>query len=159
MIEDFLPQFHIRRSKALDASGEMEAALRELLLRNGVKPAAESLGQLVEKARTLKASPQLSKALLTNLREKLDQCELLVALRNDIVHSRIHAMVSGDVRSACFIHTQPRGAYGSHARVLTIDELDAFISDVKHTAAELRAVKVSPASLPRPPKPGAAGDP
>jgi hypothetical protein len=159
MIEDFSLPFHIQRSKAIDAVGDLETALRELLSRNGVKLAAESLGQQVEKARAMKAGPRLSKAMHTRLPALLDQCETLIGVRNDIIHSRMQSTETASVRAACFVHTQPRGPYGSQARVMTMDELAAFIASTKVLAGHLRALKVSPASSRRPPAPDAAGDP
>ena len=159
MIEDLDLSFHVQRSKTIDALGDMETALRELLARNGVNLAGETLGQQVEKARGLKAGPMLSKALFAKLGPLLDRAETIVALRNDIVHSRMHGMHGEKVRMACFIHTQPRGRYGSHARVLTLAEFEGFTREVRKIAGEFRSLKINPASSPRLPEPGGAGDP
>lgn len=154
-----LDSLHMQRSRCLDAFASLEEVLVSLLGALKIRSGSESLGQKLAALAKAQPNPEFSKARLENLLKLLPACEMLVTVRNDIVHAKMHTVRIEDEPKACFINTRDCFAGSKSARIFSDQGLCQLRSDICRMTVELRQALINQAFLPPRPSPGVAGGP
>jgi hypothetical protein len=155
-----LEDWHIARSKLVDAFASLESALGKLLALAKVKSQGETLGQKIEKLRKAKAGPQYSKAHLKKVESLLPDVEALLDVRNAVVHAPLKLAQIDKKIEVAFVN--PKCSQPGRRTAILID-YDEFAKLTRETSilaqALLAPVPANPASSPPSPSRDAAGGP
>ena len=130
-------QLQIARSRLLDSFAEVEESVICLQTKFGFKASLASLGQRLETLRKVKASPQLSKATVTELQAHVERLAVLNELRADVVHARMYvAPIAGETR-AFFVNSIECAAEFPIARLLKFDQFAKLNKELHELATAL----------------------
>jgi hypothetical protein len=126
-----LSSFYRLRSDMLDGFADIEEAL--LAYVSGTKICKTApLGHKIAAAKKIPAGPQRSKELKTKADAELSKLAELLALRADLVHSRMEIAIT--VRSniiAIFKNANGQAVDNHASSVFTLDELTRFVSSLQ----------------------------
>ena len=152
-------QFHIERSRFLDAFADVEQATIRLCARLAIKPGVLTFGQRIEELRKIKANPQLSKPRVAEIVGMAERLGKLNELRADIVHSHMRVAPIDGQTQACFINSRNCGQEFQSARLLTLEQFGKLITELANSALQVAKLGPNPPASPPPPSPGGATDP
>lgn len=157
---DLIQQFHIERSKLLDAFVLIEAAVTKLLTNSKTAFNGEMLGQRIELLRNAKVGPQFSKKSRVEVLLLLDKIAPLLPIRNDLAHSKLSMAFVDHEHLACFINARQAPDPCQCARLFRLEQLKKLTLKIRKIAGELdQPQPVNPPSSPPPPSQDATGGP
>ena len=159
-IHDLEIDFYAARSAVLDSFSDVEASLAILWRSTGdVKfTANQSLGQKLEAFKKIALSSSYSKEAQKVALNQLDKLALLLEVRADIVHSKIHILQCYPETYAKFCNSNAANERFPKIRLLSLCDLREISLVTAYIAKRLAAlVKTNPPSPPQP-LPGATGD-
>jgi hypothetical protein len=151
--------FHRERSRCLDEFVALEEALTGYLQSLGIRADGMPLGQKQKRFNDHIKTNCSALADYEKFKGIAARCSSSIAIRNDLVHSRLHIVSIDGANCACLINVgQPR-TETIESRIVSLIALQALTKLVKENASALRGLTPNPASSPRPPVPGAGGGP
>jgi len=125
-----------------------------------VSAVGETLGQKSDKLRNARPGPQFSKARKQKVTKLLEQVEILLEVRNTVVHAPMKLVRMDNATEAVFVNPKCLLAGKRMGLLLDHEEILKLTREVARLAQELIApVPPSPASSPPRPSPAAAADP
>lgn len=114
-----IDDFHRERSKFIDAFAKVERAIVRLLEASRTPVSCEPLAEKVKLLRNAKPAPQYSKALKTKVLQALQGVEYLIAVRNDVVHSRLTIAEVEEEWVAIFANAKQASGHAKTARMIS----------------------------------------
>jgi hypothetical protein len=156
-----LTTIHVRRSKFIDAFGQIETNVAAILKAGGISPCNTPMSQRLSEFRKLAANARLAKQNLGRRDQLAEKIALLMPVRTDIVHSVLTGCIVDGMVTAKLVNAQLSGDRLPPCRLLNESDFDRLIAEAGKIANDLLALAkpLNPASSPPPPSPGAAGDP
>ena len=143
----------LERSCWIDSFSRLEVAVRQAADRLGAeKPSCDMLAVRLRGLKELKASPQLSRTTISNLRKAVERAEALSKVRASLVHS---AMVVARTETGSVALFQN----GLHAiqdiptyTVMSQHQFERSRGEIDTLIADVEALRLNPSSPPQPAK-------
>lgn len=143
-------QLHLQRSHCINAFVELEKALFDVAEKIAPGRENELISQRIIRLREVPASPQFSKNQRNLLRAALDEAELLITIRNDIVHGALKVLSDGNMPTAAFINVRQAEWLAPVARLMTAAQLEDMSSKVQSLSERLTKAVMKPVKEAKP---------
>lgn len=153
--------FTFARCGVLDHFARLESDIARVLLSCGKAPSGEPFGQRLKAFRTADKTPLIAKTNLPLRDQIADSIAELLPIRADVVHAEMRLGTLQGKPVAIFVNAQHVNDMLPLARVISLDDFAAIKRKIIAIREKIVTLgrKISPASSPPPPLPGAAGDP
>lgn len=137
-------QLHLERSHCINAFVEFEKALSVAAEKLAPGRENELVSQRMVRLRDVPASPQFSKEQRKQLHTALDEAELLILIRNDIVHGALTILNDGSKPIAAFINVRQTEWFAPVARLLTAQQISEVSSKVQELSGRIARALIKP---------------